>query len=66
VITSPPYECPTRITGPPMWSIARFTVATSSAREWRGSCTAITLCPAAVRIGITLFHPNPSAHAPLN
>jgi hypothetical protein len=32
-------ECATRSTGPPMRSIARFTVATSSAIEWRGSST---------------------------
>src|SRR5215218_2188193 len=37
VITKPPYECPTRIVGPPTSSIARFTVATSSATEWSGS-----------------------------
>ncbi|MGC1927697.1 MAG: hypothetical protein WA667_01875, partial [Candidatus Nitrosopolaris sp.] len=36
-------------------------MATSSAREWRGSCTAITLCPAFCRIGITLLHIDPSA-----
>jgi hypothetical protein len=64
VITNPPYECPTRITGPPMRSIARFTVATSSARKWRGSSTAITLCPASCRKGITLLHEDASPHKP--
>ena len=42
--------------GPSTRSIARFTVAISSAREWRGSCTAITLWPAFSRIEITLLH----------
>jgi hypothetical protein len=58
------YECPTRIVGPPTSSTARFTVSTSSDREWVGSCTAITLCPASLRIGICLLHPDPSAHPP--
>src|SRR5215472_4440107 len=43
---------------------ARFTVATSSAAECRGSCTAITLCPASCRIGITLLQEDASAHKP--
>ncbi|HZL23998.1 MAG TPA: hypothetical protein VFC05_11780 [Nitrososphaeraceae archaeon] len=30
----------------------------------RGICTAITWCPASFRIGITLLHEEPSAHAP--
>jgi hypothetical protein len=48
-----------------MRSIARFTVAISSASEWRASYTAITLYPAFCRIGITLLHEeNPSAHVP--
>jgi hypothetical protein len=41
-----------------------LTVATSSARERSASCTAITLWPAFCRIGITLFHEDPSAHKP--
>src|SRR6266487_5226011 len=44
--------------------IARFAVATSSARECSGSSTAITLCPAFCRIGITPPHEDASAHAP--
>src|SRR6476661_6285735 len=52
------------MTGAPTRSIARFTVATSSDREWRGSCTAITLCPAFCRMGITLLHEEPSTPVP--
>ena len=64
MITNPPNECATSIVGPPTRSIARLTVATSSARECAASCTAITLCPAYCRIGITFLQKDPSTHEP--
>jgi hypothetical protein len=39
-------------------------LATSSAIEWRGNCTAITLCPAFYRMEITLLHEDPSTQVP--
>src|ERR1700741_605861 len=45
-------------------AIARFTVATSSFRDIRGSWTAVTRSPPSSRIGITFDHDEPSAHAP--
>lgn len=36
----------------------------SSAREWRGTCTGMTLSPAFCRIGITLLHEDPSTYVP--
>jgi hypothetical protein len=52
------------VAGPPTSETARFTVAISSSKECKGSCTAVTLCPAFSRMGITLLHEEPSAQSP--
>ena len=39
-------------------------LAMSSAREWRGTCTGMTLSPPFCRIGITLPHEDPSTYVP--
>src|SRR4029453_8096351 len=44
--------------------MARFTVATSSAKLLRGILTATPLCPEFSSIVITLPHEDPSAHPP--
>src|SRR6185295_596876 len=43
VITTPPYEWPTRITGPFCAAMARFVTATSSASETVGFWTMVTV-----------------------
>src|SRR6267142_3213609 len=50
--------------GPDASAIARLTVATSSPSDVRGSCTAVTEWPLAVRSGITFAELDPSAQAP--
>src|SRR6267154_6000867 len=64
LITAPPYECPTRMTGPSCSAIARCVAATSSWSEVSGFCTATACSPAASRNGITLAQLEPSAQAP--
>src|SRR6266436_1198440 len=64
LITAPPYEWPTRMTGPSRRAIARLVAATSSAREVSGFCTATAFKPAFLSSGITLAQLEPSAHAP--
>src|ERR1700679_3640462 len=63
-MTAPPYECPTRRTGPSWASMIRFVAATSSANEVNGFCTQTTWNPFPCRIGISLGQLEPSAHAP--
>src|SRR5262249_62259450 len=60
----PPYECPTRMVGPSVSAMARFTVATSASRELSGSWTAVARKPRLCKSGITLAHDEPSAQAP--
>src|SRR6267154_4616460 len=50
--------------GPDASAIARLTVATSSPRDVRGGCTAVTEWPLAARSGITFAQLDPSAQAP--
>src|SRR5882672_11226858 len=45
VITTPPYECPTRITGPPCASTMSRVAATSPASEIVGFWTMLTVYP---------------------
>src|SRR5258708_18296823 len=64
LIAAPPYEWPTRMTGPSRRAIARLVAATSSAREVSGFWTATAFRPAFSSSGITLAQLEPSAHAP--
>src|SRR5438552_14018438 len=64
LITAPPYEWPTRMTGPSRRAIARFVAATSSASEVSGFWMATAFRPAFSSSGITLAQLEPSAHAP--
>src|SRR6266446_1973070 len=43
VITTPPYECTTRMTGPSCAAMTLFVTATSSASEIVGFCTMVML-----------------------
>src|SRR5258705_14015282 len=52
------------MTGPFCASMTRFVVATSSASDVRGFCTAITGYPSSSRIGISFAQLLPSANAP--
>src|SRR5262245_1551429 len=63
-MTAPPYECPTRTTGPDCRSITAFVNLTSSANEVSGCCTTDTVYPSFSRILATASHPEPSAKAP--
>src|SRR5262245_3876375 len=63
-MTTPPHECPTRMTGPSCSAMARLVAATSSANEVSGFWTATAFSPAFSRSGITLAQLEPSAHAP--
>src|SRR6266446_4308137 len=64
VMTTPPYEWPTRTVDRSSRARARFTVATSSFSDVSGSCTAVTRRPRVSKSGITLDHEEPSAQAP--
>src|SRR5262245_36383080 len=63
-MTEPPYECPTRTTGLLTRLSVLFTLATSSACESSPCWLAITSCPSARRVGISLLKQEPSAHRP--
>src|SRR5215469_272800 len=63
-MTAPPYECPTRTTGPDCLSITAFVNLTSSANEVSGCCTTDTVYPSFLRILATASQPEPSANAP--
>src|SRR5712664_2901135 len=64
LITAPPYEWPTRMTGPSRRAIARLVAATSSARDVSGFWIATAFSPAFSSSGITFAQLEPSAHAP--
>src|SRR5262245_59347482 len=64
VITAPPYEWPTRITGPFCASIALRVAATSPASEIVGFCTIATLKPSLCRLSYTPCQPEPSTNPP--
>src|SRR6266852_8406648 len=64
VITQPAYEWPTKMVGPVCVARSLRVVATSSANEVRGFCTAVTLKPRSSSRGITLLQLEPSANAP--
>src|SRR5215470_20191282 len=63
-MTAPPYECPTRTTGPDCRSIMALVNLTSSANDVSGCCTTETLYPSFLRMLATASHPEPSANAP--
>src|SRR5580698_8516433 len=63
-MTEPPYECPTSTTSPFCASMTRLVVATSSANDLSGFCTAVTVNPSSSKIGITFFQLEPSEKAP--
>src|SRR5215475_1444505 len=63
-MTEPPYECPTRTTGLLTCFRVLLTLATSSACESSPCWLAITSCPSARRVGISLLKQEPSAHRP--
>src|SRR5215469_15075331 len=63
-MTAPPYECPTRTTGPDCRSITAFVNLTSSAKEVSGCCTTETVYPSFLRMLATASQPEPSANAP--
>src|SRR6266436_3782930 len=64
VITAPPYECPTRITGPGCASITLFVVATSPASEIVGFWTMATLYPSLRTSWNSPSQPDPSTNPP--
>jgi hypothetical protein len=64
LITAPPYECPTRTTGPSTESRTAFTWAASPDRLRSGLATAIVWCPAACSRAMTPFQLADSAKAP--
>src|SRR4051812_10113453 len=63
-MTVPPQECATSTVGPSCSASARLVASTDSASDDSGFCTAVTLRPAAWRIGITSDQLEPSAQAP--
>src|SRR4051794_29317589 len=63
-MTVPPQECATSTVGPSCSASARLVAWTESASDDSGFCTAVTLSPAAWRIGITSDQLEPSAQAP--
>src|SRR6266699_948854 len=64
VITTPPYECPTRTVGPSCAAIARLAAATSSAKDVRGLPAVVTRRPLAFSNGMTFDQLESSANAP--
>src|SRR2546428_11152590 len=60
-MTAPPYEWPTRMPGLLTRPSVRFTAATSPASVSRPYWAAITSCPSARSVGITLLKDEPSA-----
>src|SRR5215207_1802416 len=64
VMTTPPYECPTRIDGPAWASSACFVVATSPSRLMVGFCTTVTVWPSLVSRSYTCCQPEPSTKPP--
>src|SRR5262249_36924261 len=64
VITLPPYEWPTRTTGPLTLPIVAFATATSSAVELSPCCDEAHSYPSASRGPISLLKHEPSAQSP--
>src|SRR5579862_8073799 len=63
-ITAPPYECPTRTTGPSRVDVYRTIESASKARLRRGFIGALTSTPWACSSRITPAYPEASAKAP--
>src|ERR1700680_574000 len=64
VITTPPYECPTRTVGPSCAATARLVAATSSANDVRGLPAVVTRSPLAFSNGTIFDQLESSANAP--
>src|SRR5919112_6575599 len=64
LITLPPYECPTRTTGPSTVRTTSATYCASVATDRSGFATAMTTCPAACSGVMIAFQLDDSAKAP--